>query len=595
MPTVKTDSSGQPYYAQGAGDKVAGFVQSFMQTLQGGLELGSRKRAEDREVISQKMQLRLQYNQMNPNEQKRFVETQPEDVLDFLGLMEATPEGDKPVAKPQATGQTTKAPKAEKAPKLRIRKDAVRDWTDEEKAREKQSQAIVETAVPLARQAVETGEVQLAAIKQNMKIGQWDFETRKTDKATQDALKASDDPFLKSLGYDKPVDQFILEKLTKDYPDMADRIMQQKFDIGPAARNAAVVRETQAAMQQFGNVSDAKKYAAAIVQAQYEGKYDLMNALPQAMKTLGVKQLEQGWARIELDKKQMIQSEAQFKLNGVNHLMQVSGYSMNSDTAGQLMSHVMYGAKLSDGAAEQYKGFIKIAQDRQQLEGENLFSQTMMNRGKAAQEGIASVRETISTLLAQRKAIGKDKSLDASIEALSDKLVEVVGKQMGLEPAVAQTPVWKAAIVGAAKTMFGVTELGARAAADKADLETSFAGDVVTDALGPQIIGLMKNAKDTVMGKIGEATEAGQMGERVLTDPEGLSVDFALSGTALGNRFKEISEKTPGLRIIFQRNLTDYGERLLSEAKANTNPARAEVLRDKIRAIKEVLQGMGVK
>jgi len=585
MPRLKTDKQGRQYYEDGAGDKVASFVQSFMGTLQAGMQLSQQKKSNDANLVHAKLDARMKYNSLTPDAQTLFTKSQTPDVLTYLGLMEEIPQAERP----QDGG-------GKKEPKFRLRPDAIRKWTSEELAQKERDKATIATAVDLADQAVETGKVQLEAMRQNLKIGAFDFETRKSDTELRDALRKSDSPFERSLGWDKPVDQFILEDLSKQYPDMTERVMQQKFDIGPQARNAAMVRATQEGMQLFGDAGAAKKYAAAVVQAQYEGKYDLLNGLDQKMKTTAAQQLQLGWANYQEGVKGRIQSEAHFKMQIVNSLMQQSGYTLNSDTAGQLAGHVMYGTKLSEGAETQYKGFIEMAQTKMGNEAEALFTDVLMKRSQNVRESIKGVRETIQTLLDERKAgVGNKKQLGNQIELLSDKIVEIVAKDMGLDPMAAKQPVWRDAIMSGVKTMFGTGSLAGQAVGDKISDDTSLGGRVFADAVGPSVMGFLGEVWASPGNPVNAAGALMQnLGGNVTQEQEmellGMQKDW--DGTQIGKWLNEKLLTTPGVRILMHRHLEDGARKLIQTKERATNPEVITAIDERLLEIKKILEGI---
>jgi len=597
MPTLKRDRQGRDYYQEGAGDKVSSFIQAFMGTLQQGMEMKGRKQAAEDQHHLFSMQLTEMYSKWTPDEQKEFIRRygKNKSIMQAAGLLE----DDQGVGAPPQTDANGKPLK------WRLRSNLYRAETPTELAQKAKAQAEIATAVPAAEQALETGKLQIDAMKQNLAINAFNFDTLQTDHKLAEGLRQSKSPFDRSLGQiilgrNVSPDFFIQKDLAEAFPDSAERASQMKFDIGPQAKNAALIRFATEGQDRFGlNSADSMKYGHAMTQAMYEGKYDLMNKLPQNMKTLTAQQLEQGWVRIAEDRKQRLQMEDQYRTSLVANLMRETNWTLNSDTANQVVKHVMYGSAspLSEGAKAQLQKHVDYTQKVMEATAEKSLFETAMTRNKMVQEKIQGARETIVSLLAQQKGgMGQTKGeLDKQITALSDQIVAIVAQDLGLDLEAANTSAWRTSILAGIRTMFGVGQLAVGAVADKGTFEASFAGEVAADALGPQIMGILRGVRNEVGEVAGKFVGDLTTGARAVVDTEALSVDFALSGSAIGTRFKELSEKTPGLRVIFERNLKDYAQGLKQKIEASINPRQKEQDLKKLAEIIQILEGMGVK
>lgn len=592
MPQVKYDGAGRAYYEDSVGTKVATFVEAFLGTLNATMKMKQNKEAHDLGVIQAKIQARRDYNKLTPDEQKEFLNSYGDDVLDFMGLLEPAQEGeDKP-----AQAEPGKPKPAKGRTQRKVRPNAVRDWTPEELATRANARATINTAEKLADLNVKTGEAQLEAIRGNIDKGTFELKTAREDREQLIALRNSKNPFERSLGWNRPVEEFLLRDLTERYPDMTDRVMQQKFDIGPQARNAAFVKWQTEGLNTFQDPVAAKKWADAMVQAQYDGKYDALDALAPNLKTHGFKQLQATWEGLKLDRERILSSEAQSLASISAGLMKESNYALNPDTARQLAKRVMYGTPLSAGATEVYKKYEAVAEKLMKAQGEVLFADAMMKQGEMMQKTLQGARQTIDALLAQRKqGIGNKRELDKQIDQLSDKIVEIVGKDLGLDAQAIQTPMWRNAIITGVKTMYGTAGLATAAVGDKVDQETSFAGRVITDALGPQIMGYLETAANAAMEPVRNMQDAGMAiigHDTERRTSKILELQSAADGTAIGKWVNETFSKTPGVRIMFAESLERSARDLITQLESTQNPAFADQIRERLLEIRKTLQAI---
>jgi hypothetical protein len=439
----------------------------------------------------------------------------------------------------------------------------------------------------------------------DLKRGNFLLSAETEDRATKQRYLDSGIPLYMAVALGQPVAAVQEQQLRDKYPDAAGLRDQETFNFGPHAKELGAQKNLMDARKMFPDWRDANAYAEAYTEAMYDGKYDKIRALKPSMKTFAMAQLDQEGQRLALEKERIAQTETHFIESQAQNLVNGSGWTLGMDTAKQYVRKTAYGDKVAPMSpeavkeVEKWKGSVEATQ---QSAAATAYYELQIKQGKAQSEAREGLRSSLKTLIDMHKELG-GKALETQMIAVKDELIKKEAADLGIDLSASNGNFWRDAIWNAAKSSMGVGQLSAAAATDAAKSNVSVSGAIAKDVIASvarHTLG-QENIQRLATGQDMEGEQYADLGKilnqvfNVVTDPEGQSTLFSLSGTELGNKLQSAMKAVPGFRVAYQENLKAVLAQYKVEAEASNDPMVKDDRHMKMREIMKVLEGMGVK
>jgi hypothetical protein len=598
-PQIKYDRRGHAYYDYGWGGKISDFAGGFMK----GMEIAQNLKDKEEARRLMRKRERMEYDKLSPEEQEAFIRKAPaQDLLD-LGLADPKAKGDEP-AGPVEPGQPSmkKARYGElQTPgSVTLRPKVIRDKTLIEKGQEARAQVEVEYALKGAALSYETNQLQKRQYEVAIDTGEYKLSKEKEDDETKKRYMDSGIPVLMSLANPgHPPSEFYEAQTREKFPDQAFREDQIKFGVGPVAEAMQEQRFREFAEKQYTVPGDQKKWIDAMMQAQFEGKFDKMKALPPAMSTFAMAQLRNENERIALSKQQLLQTENHFTQSQAQALVGASGGQLDMSTAMQWVTKHSYGVgkgpELSEGAATQIGKWEETLAGQRAAASATAFYDLKEKQGKARNEAKAGLRSSIGTLLQLRKEKVQGKPLEQQMLLIKDELIKMELEDLNLSPTGPEATLWGDIIWKTAMGTMGAGEFAGAVATDAAKERASVAGSIVKDVV-PQpfwdAIHAYTSSASEMYGKVG--TQVAKSTDLAM-HPDAAFVDWSMEGSDLGKAIFQKLKDTPGVRIQLQEYLKGKQSQYAIDVKASDDPLIVEDRLKKIDELSKVLRGMGVQ
>jgi hypothetical protein len=557
------------------------------------------------------------YDKMSPEQQADFIKKAPAQDLIDLGLADPIEKKDEPVGPPQPGAPTSR--KEKKTARydveglsvpwgVKLRPKPIRGKTLEEQGVEARAIADVNNAVAMSDLQRELLGQQVSQTQLQIKRGEFEYATDKVKEEQRQMWLKSGDPFLESLATGKPAAEHYENKLRKDFPDLAHRADQIKFNMGPEAQTAKRIEFYNEGMQLFQNHPDAEKYQQAMSKAMFTGDWSGISNLPRSMKTIAAKNLDVSYAQLALSKQQILSSEQQFLQRQAQQLVEASGWQLSMDTAVQWVKKNTYGeavsGKMSPEAEAQVKGFQSIMEGQRQTAQASAFYDLRAKQGKDAREAREGLISSIRSLRELHKDEIGGKTVEQQMLLFKDELVKQQAAELGIDLNGSGGQFWTDSIWGAALSAAGGgVQLAVAATADKVAADTSLGGRIAGDVFKSVALNTLgqDNINKIAQGQELQGEQYAELGEmmssigEIVTNPEKASTVFSLSGTKLGNALQAAMKKVPGFRIAYQENLKSLLAQYKVEHAATTdNVVKADRMR-KMQEMIAILEGMGVQ